>query len=131
MSAIKNEDRILNLEWNLPDHTDKTIWDAENFMLIWDKLMNGQYPGQKLPVWTTATRPAAPEDRMEGTNIDPAGTSDGSWCKEIYMSGWFVLNGSWIEGSQPTSVLSGSSGYNITLGLKEVWDGGSWQPLQS
>lgn len=134
--AIPTADRIINLVWTLPDHTDKRILDAYNVMLILDQLMNGQYPGQKLPTWTTATRPGEPgygtaENRMEGTNTDPAGTADGSWCKEIYMSGWFVMGGAWYEGSQPTDVLPGSSGYNITQVGMEVWDGGSWQPLQS
>ena len=127
---IPEIDRIINKEWNLPDHTDKTLWDAVNFMLIWDKIVNGEYT-IKASSWTTATRPVAPETGMEGLNTDTGGLADGSFCKEIYNSGWFVITGSWIEGSQPTDILAGSSGYNITLGLKEVWDGGSWQPLQS
>jgi len=69
---------------------------------------------------------------MEGLNLDTGGLADDSFCKEIYTTpGWFVINGSWVDGSQPTDIAVGSSGYNITLGTVEVWDGGSWQPLQT
>ena len=81
-SAIPSEDRLENAEWNLPDHSDKTIWDAENFMLIWDKLMNGQYPGFKLPMWDVSGRPTIPENGMIGINTQIGVVeyyNDGEW----------------------------------------------------
>lgn len=66
---IPSADRISN-KYPPLDPTDKTELNADNVMLILDKMHNGDYKGFKLPSWTTATRPSPPEIGMIGINTD-------------------------------------------------------------
>jgi len=49
------------------DPNDKTELNADNVMLILDKILNGLYR-LKMPVWTISTRPANPEAGEYGFN---------------------------------------------------------------
>lgn len=83
--SIPTADRITNAT-AVPDESDKTAWNANNVMLILDKLFNGEYKGFKLPVWTTDGRPETPELGMVGINSD-------SGHMEFYDgSSWQPLN---------------------------------------
>lgn len=65
---IPSADRIVN-KVSVPDPSDKTVMNADNVMLILDKIVNGEYV-IKLPVWNTSSRPSPAETGMIGINTD-------------------------------------------------------------
>ena len=67
-NQIPEVDRIKNA-FAVPDEADKTVLNANNVMLILDKIINGDYV-IKLPHWHTADRPDVPEIGMIGINIE-------------------------------------------------------------
>ena len=51
---IPSQDRIIN-KYAVPDINDKTILNAENIMLIFDNLINGQYSLKPAKQYNTYT----------------------------------------------------------------------------
>ena len=63
---IPTADRIAN-KAPVPDPADKTALNADNVMLILDKIVNGEYT-MKLPVWADGAQPSPAEVGMIGIN---------------------------------------------------------------
>lgn len=59
MCPIPESDRIVDRTPHI-DPTNKASLSAPNLMLIFDRIVDGYYTGFKLPIWTTAGRPAQP-----------------------------------------------------------------------
>lgn len=83
---------------------------------------NRTFMGNRIGIWTTATRPANPVDNFTiGYNTTTAG-------HEIWQGGQWQLwgNWTWTTAGRPASPSVGLVGYNSTLGYHEYWSGSSW-----
>ena len=125
---IPEAERIENLV--AVDNDDSSnVWNARWIMRMFDKLLDGLYT-LRIPRWTTATRPSPVYAGQIGMNTDTGGGADGSVAQEVYTgTGWFVISGTWKQGSQPTGILAGSKGYNQDGDIFEYYDGSDWQPI--
>jgi hypothetical protein len=83
---------------------------------------NRTFMGNRIGIWTTATRPANP---VENFTIGYNTTIGGN---EVWRNGVWQLfgNWSWATSARPTAPSVGLIGYNTSLGYHEYWNGSSW-----
>lgn len=85
---VPSQDRILN-RFAVVDVADKTILNAENVMLIFDNLINGQYALKPAKQYETYA------DLQAETGMEPGQTA--YVLEQGYNSGIFIYNGTeWI-----------------------------------
>jgi hypothetical protein len=121
---IDTVDRILNL--TPPTSTDKTLLNADNVMLMLDKMVNGDYR-YKLKGGLESSKPSTPEDREVYMVLETS-----YFAFEVYTTsfGWLILKGVWLNSaSRPstTGLAVGSEGYNVNDSTREFWDGSEWR----
>ena len=95
---IPSEDRILN-RFGVVNTTDKTILNADNVMLIFDNLINGQYALKPAKQYLTY------EELQNETDMEAGQTA--YVIEQAYKDSLFIYNGTrWV-----TIAGGGSTGY--------------------
>lgn len=85
---IPSQDRILN-KYNVIDTTDKTVLNADNVMLIFDNLINGQYALKPAKQYATYS------DLQSDTGMEAGQT--GYVLEQGYQNTLFIFNGDiWV-----------------------------------
>ena len=96
---VPSKDRILN-RYEVVDINDKTILNADNVMLIFDNLINGQYALKPAKQYETYL------DLQNETNMEAGQTA--YVLEEEYKSSLFIYNGEeWV------TIAGGGTDYSI------------------
>lgn len=102
---VPSQDRIIN-KYAVPDMNDKTILNADNVMLIFDNLINGQYALKPAKQYATYL------DLQNETNMEAGQTA--YILEEAYKNSLYIYNGTeWVV------IAGGGSGIDYTIKEKD------------